>query len=90
MLAEASHNPFLALTSDYVMDFISSVTKAITKPDIELNVKVNKDHRTIFNAIKRRDSQEAGKIMIRHIEMVSDYLTSREQTAIRRNKRASD
>lgn len=79
LIGEATHNAVLALTVDYIGDFLLSFKKATLIPDVRFSAESVKDHRTIFNALEKRDAQGAEQRMLLHIRLVEDYLTNKEQ-----------
>jgi GntR family transcriptional repressor for pyruvate dehydrogenase complex len=81
LIAEATHNPILALTVDYVEDFLLSFKKATLVPDIRFSQQVVKDHKAIHAALKGGDVSAAGREMLRHVESVGEALSVKEHEA---------
>lgn len=79
LIGEATHNAILALMVDYLEDFLLSFKKAKLVPDIRFSAKSVEGHSAIFNAIKKRNAQEAEQHMLHHIKLVEDYLASKER-----------
>jgi GntR family transcriptional repressor for pyruvate dehydrogenase complex len=83
LIAEATRNPVLALTIDYVMDllqmdFLLKFKKGVLIPDIYFSTDVISDHRVILERLKEGDAPGAKKEMLSHIEKVDAYLNSQE------------
>jgi GntR family transcriptional regulator, transcriptional repressor for pyruvate dehydrogenase complex len=74
MLADVTHNPILALTIDYVEDFLLSFKKMHLAPDKKFTTKTIEDHRIIYLAMKNGDAETAEKELCRHIDSVGIYL----------------
>jgi DNA-binding FadR family transcriptional regulator len=79
LIGEATHNAVLALTVDYVEDFMLSFKRAFLKADVEFTVNLIQDHRNIYNALKERDEKTAEQRMFNHIQIVENYLASKKQ-----------
>ncbi len=77
-LAEATHNPFLALTVDYLMDFLISFKKENLIPDVKFSSYSVRDHRDILNNLKNREPDLAQQNMIRHLNLIDKYLVYKE------------
>jgi GntR family transcriptional regulator, transcriptional repressor for pyruvate dehydrogenase complex len=93
LIAEATHNPLLSLNVDYTMDFLAGFEKAALKPDVQYSIDSLKDHEEILEDLRKRDAKAAEAHMLRHICLVGDYLTSKENYKIKntiRNKIQSD
>ena len=75
LVAEATHNPILVLTVDYVEDFLWSFKKA----NLSLNYDFARDgiisHRKMYDNIKNGDGEAAEKEMLAHVIWVEDYLS---------------
>ncbi len=78
LIAEATHNPVLSLTVDYVEDFLLSFKKSTLKPDIEFSRKAMEAHREILNCLKKGDGQTAEQKMLKHCIATEEYLISKE------------
>lgn len=81
LIAEATHNPVLALVVDYTMDFLLSFEKSILTAKVGISVKSIEEHRSILACIQRHDAQRAGEEMLSHIQRVEDEL-AKEETQI--------
>lgn len=88
LIAGATHNPILAITVYYVMDFLLNYKKKKLVPDIEFTKKTIMDHQTILNHIKKRDGKNAAKDMITHLDYVKKYFSI--HTSMDQGKTAQD
>jgi GntR family transcriptional regulator, transcriptional repressor for pyruvate dehydrogenase complex len=72
LIAEATKNPVLALTIDYVMDFLFDfkIKNLIYNPDFAMSTI--QGHWDILAMLKARDADGAEKAMIRHLRMVEE------------------
>jgi GntR family transcriptional repressor for pyruvate dehydrogenase complex len=77
LIGESSRNPILALTIDYVMDFLFSMKKTLLDADRAFSVEVVDDHRQILSCLKERDPVKAEQAMTRHLHGVDNYLGDR-------------
>lgn len=77
LVAEATHNPVLSLTVDYVEDFLLSFKKSNLSPNIEFSRKTIKGHRAIYAALLKGDAKIAGQKMLRHCNFVEEYLINK-------------
>lgn len=73
LIAQATNNPVLVLTMDYVLDFISDFKKSIFTPDIDFCNQVAKEHRAIFAALKDRQGDVAEARMLAHLRYLENY-----------------
>jgi GntR family transcriptional repressor for pyruvate dehydrogenase complex len=73
LIAQATGNPVLVLTMDYVLDFISDFKKSMFSPDAEFSLRLIKDHRRILQALKDRQPQQAEAAMLEHLEYLEKY-----------------
>lgn len=78
LIAEATHNPLLSLTIDYVMDFILSFKKNVLTPDVTFSASTVQEHIDILDKLKNRDEQGAEEAMVYHIRQVDEYLADKE------------
>lgn len=78
LISEATHNPVLALTIDYVMDFLFNFKKAMLTPDINFSTGVIADHRNILCWLKEGDAQGGQREMLSHLKKVERYLITKE------------
>lgn len=74
-IAEASYNPILALTLDYVFDLLRK-SIAILRPDKESEFSAwnTRDHWKIFKAIREADPKRAKEAMAHHLKEVEKRL----------------
>ncbi len=75
MLAEATKNPILALTIDYIMDFTLSFKKSVLTPDIKFSSDIINGHLDIFDSLKNRDEEGAETAMIAHLKELGALLS---------------
>ena len=73
VIAQATNNPILVLTMDYVLDFVSDFKKSMFVPDISFSSKLVRDHRSIFTALKERNTKEAEARMLAHLQYLEKY-----------------
>ena len=73
LIAQATHNPVYALTTDYIMDFISEFKKSVFTPDVNHNSQIVKEHRDIFNSLKEKDGETAASKMLFHLQYIENY-----------------
>jgi GntR family transcriptional regulator, transcriptional repressor for pyruvate dehydrogenase complex len=73
LIAQATNNPVLVLTMDYILDFISDFKKSIFTPDIDFCNQVTKEHRAIFSALKDRQGEKAEARMLAHLRYLENY-----------------
>ena len=52
VIAEATHNPILSLTADYVFDFLWECEKDILLPDVKFSIDVVNHHQVTLNYIR--------------------------------------
>jgi GntR family transcriptional regulator, transcriptional repressor for pyruvate dehydrogenase complex len=74
LIAEATNNPVLALTIDYVMDLLFNVKRRTLTPNIEVTIGTTKDHRSILAYLKKGDPEGAEKAMVLHLARLEQYL----------------
>jgi GntR family transcriptional regulator, transcriptional repressor for pyruvate dehydrogenase complex len=79
LLAEATHNPIIALTVDYMMDFLISFKKATLVQDIEFSRVTVEEHQALLDDLKRHDPVSARKHMVQHLKLVDNYLINQEK-----------
>ena len=79
LLAEATHNPILALTVDYVMDFLFRYKKSTLKPDLELSKGTVRDHRRILTYTKNGDADGAARAMERHLTKLERHFAGKSR-----------
>jgi DNA-binding FadR family transcriptional regulator len=74
LLANATHNPILSLTIDYILDFLKGCETVLLVPDFNYTSENIRDHRNIFEHLKRRDAEKCEQEMINHLKRLDDYL----------------
>jgi GntR family transcriptional regulator, transcriptional repressor for pyruvate dehydrogenase complex len=74
LIAEATGNPVLALTIDYVMDLLYKVKRRVLTPDIDITIGTTKDHRDILGHLRDGDAEGAEKAMILHLTRLEEHL----------------
>jgi GntR family transcriptional regulator, transcriptional repressor for pyruvate dehydrogenase complex len=79
LLAEATHNPIIALTVDNMMDFVISFKRSTLVQDIGFSLKTVIEHRQLLEDLKKHDAVSARQHMEQHLKMVDNYLISKEQ-----------
>jgi GntR family transcriptional regulator, transcriptional repressor for pyruvate dehydrogenase complex len=73
LIAQATANPVLVLTMDYVLDFVSDFKKSMFLPDYDFSLKLISDHRSILTALQKHDSAAAGSRMLAHLQYLEEY-----------------
>jgi DNA-binding FadR family transcriptional regulator len=73
LIAEATHNPILALTTDYVMDLLFKYKESTLRPDLVLTKRTINDHRKILVCIKKLHAVPAGREMSLHLARPQGY-----------------
>ena len=76
IIAEATHNPVLALTIEYAVDFLFEFTRNLT-PDIQYSIQQTREHRKIFTWLRNGHTEGAEKEMISHLEEAEAYFTAK-------------
>lgn len=66
LMAQATHNPVLALTINSMMDILAERVKELGL-DLEVNRKITGFHRRVLEALKARDSEAACRLMREHV-----------------------
>ncbi len=74
LIAEATHNPVLSVTVDYVMDFLRAFKKYIFTRDLEFSATMIECHKAILAMLKKGDAAGAEKEMIADLKNVESYL----------------
>lgn len=74
IIGEATQNPVLVLTMDYVLDFMFSFKKTTLVPSSEFSNSIIKDHKLILDQLKKRKGASAEKMMVSHLKNVEYYL----------------
>jgi GntR family transcriptional repressor for pyruvate dehydrogenase complex len=78
LIAESTHNPIVALTIDYAMDFLFSFKKSILVPDIQFSAQTAHAHRKIVAQLKAGNPDGGERAMITHLIEVEAYLKDKE------------
>lgn len=74
LLAEATHNPVLALTVDYMLDFSDYFARMVEPREIiKIDTETIECHRSILSCLKRRDAHKAGEEMLSHLERLEKW-----------------
>jgi len=73
IITQATDNPILVLTIDYILDFISDFKKSMFTPDIKFSAKLVSDHRDILTALKQGNPEEAEARMLSHLQYLEKY-----------------
>ncbi len=81
LIGEATGNPVLILTIEYVLDFLFNFKKMTLTPDPEFSQGIIKDHEAIFSTLKNRDGAAAEQAMAGHLTHVEQYLAGKEGNA---------
>jgi len=79
LLGEATGNPILALTVDYVEDFLMSYKKNALTPDIQHSTITIKEHHYILDCLLKGNEDETEKAMVLHLRSVEEYLEKNKQ-----------
>jgi len=78
LIGEATQNPVLVLTTDYILDFLFNFKKITLIPNREFSHGVIRDHRLILSRLKKKNGPSAEKAMVGHLKHVENYLTEHE------------
>ena len=76
LIANATHNPILSLTIDYVLDFLNRCETVLLVPDLDYVSMSARDHRNILEHLKRRDSEKCEQEMSIHLRRLDEYLVA--------------
>jgi GntR family transcriptional regulator, transcriptional repressor for pyruvate dehydrogenase complex len=79
LLGEATGNPILALTVDYVENFVMIFKKNNLTSDIQHTTKTIVEHRQIFKCLQKGDEDATEKAMVLHLKNIEEYLQQKEQ-----------
>lgn len=79
IIGEATGNPILALTIDYVEDFLLSYKKNTLTPDLQHSTVTVAEHRRILECIQKGNAEETEKVMILHLKNIEGYLKKKEK-----------
>ena len=78
LIGEATGNPVLVHTVDYLLDFLFHFKRMILIPNLQFSEGVIRDHRLILSRLKDGDGRAAEEAMISHLRYVEGYLTEKE------------
>ncbi len=73
LIAEATHNPVLAFTIDYVCDFLFFYKKKTLIPNIEFSKRTVDEHSKIIVQLKIGNADGAEKEMVMHLKNVEKH-----------------
>jgi len=76
LIANATHNPILGLTIDYVLDFLDHCETVLLVPDLDYVSQGVRDHRSILEHLKRGDSEKCEQEMSIHLRKLDEYLVA--------------
>jgi GntR family transcriptional repressor for pyruvate dehydrogenase complex len=79
LIAEATHNPFLSLVADYMLDFLSSLEKDTLVPDLKYSENTLKNHEVILECLKSGDAKAAAQHMLKDINSVGNHLALKQK-----------
>jgi len=77
LIVNATHNPILSLTIDYIFDFLKNIETIHLLPDFKYTSENIRDHRNILTHLKSRDAKKCEQDMISHLGRLDKYLTLR-------------
>ena len=78
LLAEATHNPVIALTMDYALDIVLNFKKNMLQPETRFCVETTEAHRHILGLMRSNQPERARSAMIDHLNQVDGYLAKVE------------
>ena len=90
LIAQATHNPVLALILDYTEDFELALNKTQVY-NREHNLEVIKQHRGIYEKLLKKDAEAAQRLMLKHCQFVDKCDRESElseRSSDKRNKQA--
>lgn len=76
LIAEATHNPVLALTMEYAVDFVFEFTRNLA-PDIQYSIQQTREHRKILTWLRNGQAETAEKEMLSHLEKAEAYFVAK-------------
>jgi GntR family transcriptional repressor for pyruvate dehydrogenase complex len=79
LLGVITGNPILALTVDYVEDFVMNYKKNTLKPDFQYSAKTVKEHRNILDCLRKGNAVETEKAMVLHLRSIEEYFIQKEK-----------
>ena len=79
LIAEATDNPVMSLTVDYVMDFLFKFKLRMLIPDIQFSARTVQDHRKILAHLKKADPEGAERSMVLHLEKLELYVDRKSE-----------
>lgn len=77
IIGEATENPVLILTIDYVLEFLFNFKRMTLIPNLTFSHGIVRDHRVIFDALKEKDGNAAEKAMVSHLQNIEKYLVEK-------------
>ncbi len=81
LIAEATGNPVLTLTIDYVCDFLMIFRRSFPIREPKFYVKSLRDHWKIFNSLRDHNAKEARKEMVQHLNWIGKFMASKSQVS---------
>jgi DNA-binding FadR family transcriptional regulator len=90
IIAESTHNPILALTIDYIFDFLYESEANILMPDINFCIDSVLDHRNILELLKQGDSEKCENEMALHLHKLDKHLLKMKEKQFMRGDIISD
>ena len=85
LIGEATDNPVLILTIDYVLDFLFNFKRMTLIPNVEFSKAVLRDHRLIYLQLQDRDGKAAEQAMISHLQNVEEYFGGKKMKKTSKN-----
>jgi GntR family transcriptional regulator, transcriptional repressor for pyruvate dehydrogenase complex len=88
LIAQATHNPILILTLDYVFDFLEGCETNLLVPDITYSTDNVRDHKHILKYLKQGNGERCEREMVSHLKRLDEYASQMEQgrPAVRQKK----
>lgn len=83
LIANATHNPILTLTMDYIFDFLKGCETSYLIPDFNYTSDNIKDHRNILEYLKHRDGEKCQQEMVLHLNRLDQYLLTLKKKNLR-------
>ena len=74
LLAEATHNPAIALTMDYMLDIVLNFKRNMLQPETRFCIETTEAHRRILTLLRSKQPGRARAAMIDHLTEVETYL----------------
>ena len=73
LIAQATNNPVLVLTVEYILDFISDFKKSMFSPDVDFSTRLVNEHCSIYKALETHNPEEAEANMLKHLKYLEKY-----------------